>query len=1043
MSEFPNKKTRRQSKHPTKLNNATNVPDRHRRRKSKRQNCKDPTKVNFIPSLPRPEGPSFPRESELERPSNTPSTILKDFCSRAATTKSACVLSNSNSESNFLCRLKIKFYAALRLNKYLQLILNQQSAPPQRRRHKSIIDSTDDDEPPKIICAEEARNIGATGNLIPELNAPFSTAENLPDSADQNAENLSSKHKAELDQLPSPPQRRRHKSIIYSTDDDEPPEITCVEEARNIGATGTLIPELNSPFSTAENLPDSADQNAENLSSKRKAELDRPPSPPQRRRHKSIIDSTDDDEPPEITCVEEARTIGATGTLIPKLNSPFSTAENLPDSADQNAENLSVSKRKAELDRLPSSNYLTIGGIKSYLDKFNVKHNPKASKGRLIKLYDAMKEKHDRHTSSKSRKRPRKGIQSRPSCVSSDSEDDRKSQPSITQRRQRQIRSRQKYASADGSYNFILQRSPSTLQLVEPTELPQNSLPNLDIASTQPPCSPVEMENRSASIAPDFRPSESQGINLFESHILPKTFIQLLEPPEPPVDLPPITSPRSICHNINSPPPNQLAIPQLPPQNLPEDLPPIASPRYLYRDVNYPPPIPQLPPPHHSSTTAAKNQSPTPAAETACRYETSSTRQDPEDVNNWRNQVLPDAPNNGEINLAHNKSSIQSQLLHAFKEFVSGYTDTNHQIVKKLDEIIVTLKDLNLQPSSPRSSSRHTPHPLTPASPIRNSSCTTTPRRGGTFLKLIWTHVSTLLGTRRSRLPHPSRPANEEDSRVEFSDEGVDSDPNYPYPGGPGHPSASKETLEIIWNMMQDKGIQSFRPNFSKPYDSHENKPLWDFAVESFVELVRCNEYNAMESKEQIEKAIYIHVNKRLRQRYSKENNWEEAQRDEAAKNLCRSSRLNNLRQKRLAFLDNLPGFRSLAPIVQACCSNDDTDEEASQPIQKSYRKKQPKLCVARPIPWRHSQISRLMITLDTLMARAAESTPKGPSGAAAQIRRRDTFLHHSKLKPPHQLAKGCFDHDWRASQPETVIQALQMHPNPVKPLIEKLQKLL
>ncbi|MBW0562418.1 hypothetical protein O181_102133 [Austropuccinia psidii MF-1] len=93
----------------------------------------------------------------------------------------------------------------------------------------------------------------------------------------------------------------------------------------------------------------------------------------------------------------------------------------------------------------------------------------------------------------------------------------------------------------------------------------------------------------------------------------------------------------------------------------------------------------------------------------------------------------------------------------------------------------------------------------------------------------------------------------------------------YPYREGPGHPASTPEALVILWKMMCDSGMTSFLPDFTQPFDSPDNECLLDFSVETFFELVQCNEYAGINmqdfSKESIQNTIYLHVTQRLRRR--------------------------------------------------------------------------------------------------------------------------------------------------------------------------------
>ncbi|POW05289.1 hypothetical protein PSHT_10884 [Puccinia striiformis] len=134
--------------------------------------------------------------------------------------------------------------------------------------------------------------------------------------------------------------------------------------------------------------------------------------------------------------------------------------------------------------------------------------------------------------------------------------------------------------------------------------------------------------------------------------------------------------------------------------------------------------------------------------------------------------------------------------------------------------------------------------------------------------------------------------------------------------------------------------------------------------------------------------------------RHREANSQDPEKKKASAKDTRHYQRFGNLRHERAAMVNSMPGFNGLDDVVRACCSDDDTDPESDQRIKKSYTKKQPKLFIVRPVPWRHPRIKRLMIALDKLIVRRREATPKGPSGAAARIRTRENFVSHSELKP-------------------------------------------
>ncbi|KAH9468194.1 hypothetical protein Pst134EA_011823 [Puccinia striiformis f. sp. tritici] len=399
------------------------------------------------------------------------------------------------------------------------------------------------------------------------------------------------------------------------------------------------------------------------------------------------------------------------------------------------------------------------------------------------------------------------------------------------------------------------------------------------------------------------------------------------------------------------------------------------------------------------------------------------------DVDNWRSFVPIDAPHDDPDPLTGEAGAL-SRVITAFKDFASQSNDQHAQVVEKLDAVITVIHSL---PSVQTSSDPlHQPTALTSQAP----ECPPTPQ-GGAFMKRIRVHVATLLGKRSQRLTNSLGPDEGEDSS-----HSNDSDLCYPYPDGPGHPTASRGTLAILWRLMEKKGIQSFCPDFTKSCGSPENEGLWEFAVDTFIELVTADEYTGMGmySKEQIRTAIYKHVRQTLQRRHREANSQDPEKKKASAKDTRHYQRFGNLRHERAAMVNSMPGFNGLDDVVRACCSDDDTDPESDQRIKKSYTKKQPKLFIVRPVPWRHPRIKRLMIALDKLIVRRREATPKGPSGAAARIRTRENFVSHSELKPQPKLPKGCFDHEWCDRQSKQQITALKMQSRHFKSLIAQIE---
>ncbi|POW17114.1 hypothetical protein PSHT_06521 [Puccinia striiformis] len=363
------------------------------------------------------------------------------------------------------------------------------------------------------------------------------------------------------------------------------------------------------------------------------------------------------------------------------------------------------------------------------------------------------------------------------------------------------------------------------------------------------------------------------------------------------------------------------------------------------------------------------------------------------DVDNWRSFVPIDAPHDDPDPLTGEAGAL-SRVITAFKDFASQSNDQHAQVVEKLDAVITVIHSL---PSVQTSSDPlHQPTALTSQAP----ECPPTPQ-GGAFMKRIRVHVATLLGKRSQRLTNSLGPDEGEDSS-----HSNDSDLCYPYPDGPGHPTASRGTLAILWRLMEKKGIQSFCPDFTKS------------CAKSKFELLSTSMYGRLSNDGTplsfsdlcVHSSLVLY--KVILPRHREANSQDPEKKKASAKDTRHYQRFGNLRHERAAMVNSMPGFNGLDDVVRACCSDDDTDPESDQRIKKSYTKKQPKLFIVRP----------------------------GPSGAAARIRTRENFVSHSELKPRPKLPKGCFDHEWCDRQSKQQITALKMQSRHFKSLIAQIE---
>lgn len=141
----------------------------------------------------------------------------------------------------------------------------------------------------------------------------------------------------------------------------------------------------------------------------------------------------------------------------------------------------------------------------------------------------------------------------------------------------------------------------------------------------------------------------------------------------------------------------------------------------------------------------------------------------------------------------------------------------------------------------------------------------------------MWFHVQTLLGQRDNEKKLP-RPASEEEKEGWTSEQPLDSfefnvDLNclpsdtqggFPYKDGPGNCKATTQQLSVMWQMMNQVLVKSFRPNFSTSASGKDNKWLWSLALKIFIKLVECGEYTGIPLGEEgikvIKKVLNSHV---------------------------------------------------------------------------------------------------------------------------------------------------------------------------------------
>ncbi|WAQ88806.1 hypothetical protein PtA15_10A226 [Puccinia triticina] len=112
-----------------------------------------------------------------------------------------------------------------------------------------------------------------------------------------------------------------------------------------------------------------------------------------------------------------------------------------------------------------------------------------------------------------------------------------------------------------------------------------------------------------------------------------------------------------------------------------------------------------------------------------------------------------------------------------------------------------------------------------------------------------------------------------------------------------------------------------------------------------------------------------------------------------------------DLREWRISTLLSEPSLAQLLPIVESCCSEDETDDEAPEPPNARQ-----KSCVTLTMPWRHSRVTCLMMELDRIRSNRRDEHSNAPP---TRTRRRSANPNQSKVSAPHGLPIGTYDQDW------------------------------
>ncbi|KAH9808455.1 hypothetical protein DFH28DRAFT_909522 [Melampsora americana] len=329
-------------------------------------------------------------------------------------------------------------------------------------------------------------------------------------------------------------------------------------------------------------------------------------------------------------------------------------------------------------------------------------------------------------------------------------------------------------------------------------------------------------------------------------------------------------------------------------------------------------------------------------------------------------------------------------------------------------------------------------------------------KTGGRIASRVRFHIACMLGPRaQNKLP---RPASSEEKKswlsaqpidlVQFdidlnASDPVEGDSNTTHTDGPGHPDSSPQQISVIRQMMKAVRVQRFCPDFSLSMSSVENKWLWDLAMKIFVKLVECGEYTGIpltsEGITSIKKKFKSHIQS-LKKRY-REENWDVARKQKAADEVRRATRMRHLKALRDRTVLSKECFWPLSAIMQAACSDDETDGDEDGLLEESTRANRP--CRVRKLVWRSDALEAVCLLVDKYRQNNDESIPgtsPGQKGRPPRIRIRADNRPISRIEAPSSLPLDCYSDVWLSSLSAVQRCQMEIHSEPV---LEKFSLLL
>ncbi|KAA1070908.1 hypothetical protein PGTUg99_005714 [Puccinia graminis f. sp. tritici] len=338
---------------------------------------------------------------------------------------------------------------------------------------------------------------------------------------------------------------------------------------------------------------------------------------------------------------------------------------------------------------------------------------------------------------------------------------------------------------------------------------------------------------------------------------------------------------------------------------------------------------------------------------------------------------------------------------------------------------------------------------------IEDSECISRTEVELLLKELIRIHVATLLGLRpREPIPPPATEA-ERAQWISQPDENIDdrADDNNPS-------DTDMSDLNALILMARD---------MPTPLLKHSNSSKEKWIVLGYRHFYRTSPNRGINLQmygcPTITSRMKHHVKDTWQRTYRK--NQPDIRTATSPKSLAKRTRMTTrvikLRRVRCNAIVHIPELKGLLPIIEQCCSEDESDQSDAMSIDSDtsssecesdvmdidnsatpgrcsststsrkavFNNANPKRSVVRKFIWRNPAVDDLMILLDEWRLQKSQSTPKKRTGPIPTIRKRPTFPLISYTKPSPCLPYDVYDPEWLSALPDVEKSDLDARPEP------------